>query len=103
MDILKEVKKARPKLPVLVLSVHPEEQFARRALQAGAAAYMTKESLAHELVTATQKVLAGGRYVSSSLAEKLAWDLDRKADRPMHELLSDREFQVLRMIASGKT
>jgi len=103
IDILSEVKKARPKVPILVLSMHPEEQFARRALKAGAAAYMTKESVPEELIRALRRVMQGGRYVSAALAEKLAADLRLEIERPAHELLSDREFQVLRMIALGKT
>jgi two-component system invasion response regulator UvrY len=103
LDILAELKCLRPRLPVLLLSMHPEEQFARRALKAGAAGYLTKESVPEELRVAVQRVLAGGRYVSTTFAEKLAYDLSEGADTPVHELLSDREFQVLRMIASGKT
>ena len=103
LDILDELKRLRPKLPVLLLSMHPEEQFARRALKAGAAGYLSKESVPEELRVAVQRVLAGGRYVSTTLAEKLAYDLRKGADTPVHELLSGREFQVLRMIASGKT
>ncbi len=103
LDILDDLKHLRPKLPVLFLSMHPEEQYARRALKAGAAGYLTKESVPEELKTAVKRVLTGGRYVSATLAEKLASDLRRGADLPVHELLSDREFQVLRMIASGKT
>jgi two-component system, NarL family, invasion response regulator UvrY len=103
IDILSELKKARPKIPVLVLSMHPEEQFARRALKAGASAYMTKESVPEELIRALRRVMAGGRYVSGALAEKLAADLRLETEQPAHELLSDREFQVLRMIALGKT
>lgn len=103
IEILKELKKARPKVPVLILSMHPEEQFARRALKAGAAAYMTKESVPEEVVKALRRVLAGGRYVSAALAEKLASDLRQEPERPIHEILSDREFQVLQMMASGKT
>jgi DNA-binding NarL/FixJ family response regulator len=83
--------------------MHPEEQFARRALKSGAAGYLTKESVPEELKEAVRKVVIGGRYVSATLAEKLAVDLREGADIPIHELLSDREFQVLRMIASGKT
>ena len=103
LDILEEVKRLRPRLPVLFLSMHPEEQYARRALKAGAAGYLTKESVPEELKAAVRKVVAGGRYVSVSLAERLAYDLRRGADAPAHELLSDREFQVLRMIGAGKT
>jgi two-component system, NarL family, invasion response regulator UvrY len=103
LDILDDLKRLRPKLPVLLLSMHPEQQFARRALKAGAAGYVTKDSVTEELKQAVKKIVAGGRYVSATLAEKLAVDLRLEADTPLHELLSDREFQVLRMIASGKT
>ena len=103
LDILDDLKRLRPKLPVLFLSMHPEEQYARRALKAGAAGYLTKESVPEEMKTAVRRVLAGGRYVSANLAERLACDLREGADTPIHELLSDREFQVLRMIALGKT
>ena len=103
LDILDDLKRMRPKLPTLVLSMHPEEQFARRALKAGASGYLTKDSVPEELQSAVKRVLGGGRYVSVSLAESLAEDLGQGTDRPAHELLSDREFQVLRMLASGKT
>ncbi len=102
LDILDDLKRLRPRLPILFLSMHPEEQFARRALKAGAAGYLTKDSVTEELKEAVKKIVAGGRYVSATLAEKLAVDLRQGADTPLHELLSDREFQVLRMIASGK-
>jgi DNA-binding NarL/FixJ family response regulator len=102
LDILKDLKLQRPKLPVLILSMHSEDQFAVRSLKAGASGYMTKENVPEELVKAIKKVLAGGRYVSATLAEKLAFELDAQA-RPPHETLSDREYQVLRMIASGRT
>jgi two-component system invasion response regulator UvrY len=103
LDILDDLKRLRPKLPVLLLSMHPEEQFARRALKSGAAGYLTKESVPEELKEAVSRAARGGRYVSRTLAEKLAMDLREGADVPLHELLSDREFQVLRMIASGKS
>jgi two-component system invasion response regulator UvrY len=103
LDILDDVRRLRPKLPVLFLSMHPEEQYARRALKSGAAGYLTKDSIPEELKEAVRRILTGGRYVSATLAEKLAFDLGRGADTPVHELLSSREFQVLRMIASGKT
>ena len=103
IDVLRDLKQMCPKLPVLVLSMHPEEQYGRRALKAGAAGYMNKESAPEELIKAIEKVLAGGRYVSPLLAEKLAFDLNKNTDRPVHDTLSDREFEVLRMIASGKT
>ncbi len=103
LDILDDLRRLRPKLPVLLLSIHPEEQYARRALKSGAAGYLTKDSVPEELKEAVRRVQGGGRYVSAALAEKLAFDLRREADIPVHELLSDREFQVLRMIASGMT
>ncbi len=102
LEVMREIRKLRPSLPVLVLSVHPENQFAVRVLKLGAAGYMTKESAAEELVGAVKKVLAGGRYVSASLAETLATNLSSGPVKPPQELLSDREFQVLRLIASGK-
>ncbi len=103
LDILDDLKRLRPKLPILLLSMHPEQQFARRALKSGAAGYLTKDSVPDELKVAVKKIAAGGRYVSATLAEKLAVDLREGAETPLHELLSDREFQVMRMIASGKT
>lgn len=103
LDILNDLRRLRPKLPILLLSMHPEEQYARRALKSGAAGYLTKESVPEELKRAVRQIVAGGRYVSATLAEKLACDLRSGVDVPVHELLSDREFQVLRMIASGKT
>ena len=101
LDALREIKKSKPRLPVLVLSMHPENQFAVRVLKAGASGYMTKESAPDELVGAVKKVLAGGRYVSTALAETLAASLSNNQRAPQ-EKLSDREFQVLRLIASGK-
>jgi DNA-binding NarL/FixJ family response regulator len=103
LEVLREIRKTHPKLPVLVLSMHPEGQFAVRVLKRGASGYMTKESAPEELVGAIRKVMAGGRYVSPSLAEKLATYLSRDNQKPPQETLSDREFQVLRLIASGKT
>jgi two-component system, NarL family, invasion response regulator UvrY len=103
LEILHDVKQLRPRTPILILSMYPEEQFARRALRAGASGYLTKESVPEELTEAVRKVLHGGRYVSMGLAERLASDLGRRSDAPLHERLSDREFQVLRMIASGMT
>jgi DNA-binding NarL/FixJ family response regulator len=103
LDLLKELKAARPRLPVLVLSAHPEDQFAVRALKAGAAGYMTKESAPEELVQAIGKILSGGRYVSRALAEELAWNIGKDFTRTLHETLSDREYEVMCRIASGKT
>jgi len=104
LDVLKEIKREQPAVPVLVLSIHPEDQFATRVLKAGAAGYMTKESAPDDLVTAIDRVRAGRKYVSPSLAELLAEDLEREgpADEP-HKRLSDREFEVLLLIAAGKT
>ena len=101
LDVLREIKQSKPRLPVLVLSMHPENQFAVRVLKSGASGYMTKESAPEELVGAVKKVLAGGRYVSNSLAENLAASLSASQKAPQ-EKLSNREFQVLRLIASGK-
>jgi two-component system, NarL family, invasion response regulator UvrY len=102
-DILKELKHERPELPILVLSIHAEEQFAVRILKAGASGYLTKESAPDELVKAICKVATGGKYISPSLAEALAFELEDDSNGPAHELLSDREFQVMRMMAVGKT
>ena len=103
LDVLKELKRTKPDLQILVISIHPEEQYAVRAMRAGAAGYLTKESAPDELITAVRKVLLGGKYVSSSLAEKLAFALQVDVEKPLHETLSDREYQVMCMIASGKT
>lgn len=103
LEVLKELKNIRPKLPVLILSMHSEEQYARRAFRAGAAGYVTKDSSRAELAEALNKVAAGGKYVSSSLAERLVVDLERGSDRPPHETLSDREFEVMCLMASGKS
>lgn len=103
LDLLKEIKRDRPFLPVLVLSIHPEDQYAVRALRAGASGYMTKESAPQELVKALRKIRKGGVYVSPSLAEGLAGRLKPSGERPPHELLSDREYQVLCLIAAGRT
>lgn len=103
LDALKEIKALKPNMRVLVLSVHSEDQFAVRVLKAGASGFLNKDSAPEELVKAVRKVLGGGRYVSASLAEKLAFNLDHPNDQLPHQALSDREFQVLRMIGSGKT
>ncbi|HEV7745393.1 MAG TPA: response regulator transcription factor [Pyrinomonadaceae bacterium] len=102
LEALKEMKHIRPRLPVLILSMHSEEQFARRAFKAGAAGYISKDSPRAELLKAVNKVMSGGRYVSAAVAEKIIFDLDIGSGSP-HATLSDREFEVLRLIASGKT
>ncbi len=103
LDVLKELTSQRPKTPVLVLSMHAEKQFAVRALRAGAAGYLTKASAGAELIKAVEHIMAGGRYVSSGLAEHLAAELGHPRGDLLHERLSAREFEILRMIASGKT
>jgi two-component system invasion response regulator UvrY len=103
LEVLKELKQVRPKLPVLILSMHSEEQYARRAFKAGAAGYITKDSSRAELIEAINRVIEGRRYVSSVLAERLVIDLEHGNSQAPHELLSDREFEVMCLIASGKT
>lgn len=102
-DILKDLKYEQPDLPVLVLSIHAEEQFAVRVLKAGASGYLTKENAPDELVKAIRKVVAGGKYISPGLAETLAFGLDTASEQPRHKTLSDREFQVMQLMAGGKT
>jgi DNA-binding NarL/FixJ family response regulator len=102
LDVLAELKLLRPELPVLVLSMLPEDQFGKQALKAGAWGYLKKESAPEELIQAVRRILAGGRYVSPTLAEKFARDLQGNTERPLHEALSPREFEILLMIASGK-
>jgi DNA-binding NarL/FixJ family response regulator len=103
IELIKQVRKEKPKLKVLVLSMHSEEQYAVRALKAGASGYLTKDSAAEQLVAAIRRVAAGGAYVSPETAQRLALDFDRPADAPPHTLLSDREFQVFQAIARGRT
>jgi len=103
LELLKEFKQTRAKMPVLILSMHSEEQYARRAFKAGASGYITKDSSRTELAKAVNRLMSGGRYITSALAERLVFDLGRGVDRPPHETLSDREFQVMRLIASGRT
>jgi DNA-binding NarL/FixJ family response regulator len=101
LEVLKDIKKNNPDLPVLILSMYPEEQIAVRTFKIGADGYMNKETAPKELVNAIRKIYGGGKYVSASLAEKLVASLDSDANKKPHELLSDREFQVFRMIAGG--
>ncbi len=103
LDILRELKAEKPKMPILVLSMYPEEQYAVRVLRAGASGYLTKESAPDELIAAIRRVSLGKKYITPSLAERLALDLDIDSEKPLHETLSDREYQVLCLIASGKT
>jgi len=102
-DLLTEIKHRHPKLPVLIMSLHGEEQFALRALRAGAAGYLTKSAAPEQLVAAVTKVLRGGRYISDALAERLAADVGGAVPASLHERLSDREFDVMRGIASGRS
>jgi DNA-binding NarL/FixJ family response regulator len=103
LDVIKELRRQQPGLPILVLSMHPESELAPRLLKAGVSGYLMKESATKELVNAIRKIHAGGRYVSPALGEKLAGDLAGERGRRGHELLSDREYQVLICIAAGKT
>lgn len=103
IDICKQLKSMKPHLNILMLSMYPEEQFALRSLRAGAAGYLTKKSVSTELITAIRKVSGGGRYISTSLADALASDLTDRTSRPVHEILSDREYEIMGMIATGKT
>jgi DNA-binding NarL/FixJ family response regulator len=103
LDLLREIKSARVAPPVLIHSMYPEEQFAVRAIKAGASGYLAKESAPEKLAQAVRKILGGGRYISDSLADQLAVEVAADTSRPVHELLSDREFTVLRLLASGKT
>jgi len=101
IDLIKQVKSEKPKLRILILSMHSEQQYAVRALKAGASGYLTKESAADELVAAIRRIAGGGAYVSPETAERLALDANRASDAPPHTLLSDREFQVFQMIVKG--
>ena len=103
IEVLKDIHQQHPNLPVLMHSMHPEDQFAIRSIKAGAAGYITKTDPPEELVRALNKILAGGKYITPALAERLAMEVESPTDKHPHELLSDREFEVLRMIASGKT
>ncbi len=103
IDTLRQLKREKPDLPVLILSIYPEDQYAVRALKDGAAGYLTKESAPEELVKAIRKAAKGGKYVSPALAERLAYELETNSDKPPHERLSDREYQVMLMLASGRT
>ncbi len=103
LDVLQEVKHFLPDLPILVLSVHPEDQYAMRVLKAGASGFMNKDCAPDELLQAIQKIIAGGKYISPTLAERLAFELLGNHDKPPHALLSDREYRVLIMIGAGNS
>ena len=102
LDLLKQLKSEHSKLPILILSVYPEEQYAVRFIKAGASGYLTKESAAEKLAEAIRKIAAGGKYASTAVIEKLAFDFS-DSEKPLHETLSDREYQVFGMIAIGKS
>ena len=102
LEVLKEIKKTKPKLPVLIISMYLEEQYALRAMKAGAQGYVTKRSASDELVLAVRKILAGKRYISPAFAEKMLFDFESDAEKLPHQSLSDRELQVLCMIGKGK-
>jgi two-component system, NarL family, invasion response regulator UvrY len=102
LEVLQQIRRDHPRLPVLILSAHSEDQYAIRALKAGANGYLCKDSASEELVTAIRRILLGKKYITASLAEKLAFQFDQENDRPPHEILSDREFEVMKFLASGK-
>lgn len=103
LDVLKELKREQPKLPVIILSMYPEDQYAVRVIKAGAAGYLTKGSAPKELIKAVRKVFDGGKYISESIAEELAFTVRTNAEKPIHQILSNREYEVMCLIASGKT
>ncbi len=103
LEALSQIKQINAKLPVLILSIHPEEQYALRVLKAGASGYLSKDMAPDELVNAVQRVMLGKKYITASIAEKLASVLDNDNGRSPHENLSDREFSVLKMLAAGKS
>jgi two-component system, NarL family, invasion response regulator UvrY len=103
IDVLKQIRQINPQVHVLILSMYPEDQYAFRAIKAGASGYLTKNRASSELIEAIQRVASGRKYISPDVAEQLAVDLGRDTDKPLHQTLSDREYQVMSMIASGKT
>ena len=103
LEAIQQIKQIRPELPVLILSIYPEEQYAIRLLKAGASGYLNKDMAPEELVNAVQRVMLGKKYITPNIAEKLAAGLDKDSERSSHELLSDREFSVLKMLAAGKS
>ncbi len=103
IDVLKQLKQMDPHLRILVLSMHPEEQYAYRAIKAGASGYLTKNKASSDLIEAIRRIASGRRYINTDVAEQLAIDIEKDTDRPLHQKLSDREYQVMCLIASGKT
>jgi DNA-binding NarL/FixJ family response regulator len=103
LEALKQIRQKSPGLPILILSIYPEDQYALRVMKAGAAGYLNKDAAPEELVTAINRILSGRRYITEGIAEKLVQQLDTNDDVPSHELLSDREWDVFRFIATGKT
>jgi len=103
LDALQQIKQLHPNLPVLILSIHPEEQYALRVLKSGASGYLSKDMAPDELVNAVKKVMLGKKYITAAVAEKLAATLDQDHNKPLHEYLSDREFNVLKMLAAGRS
>lgn len=103
LEALQQIKQINAKLPVLILSIHPEEQYALRVLKAGASGYLSKDMAPEELVNAVQRVMLGKKYITASIAEKLAAVFDQDPDKRAHEYLSDREFSVLKLLAAGKS
>jgi two-component system, NarL family, invasion response regulator UvrY len=103
LDALQHIKQASPEVPVLILSMHPEDQYAIRILKAGASGYLNKDAAQHDLIKAVQKVMAGKRYISAAVADKIADSIGRDNGKALHELLSDREFDVMKLLSSGKS
>jgi two-component system, NarL family, invasion response regulator UvrY len=103
LDVLQQIRQSHPKLPILILSMYPEDQYAIRVLRAGASGYLNKNSAPEELVKAINQVLIGKKYITATTAEKLAVSFNQDADKFNHEYLSDREFEVLKMLAGGKS
>lgn len=103
LETLRELKSISPRTPVLILSIYPEEHYAVRVLRGGASGYVAKASATDDLISAIRRVASGGKYISPVVAERLTYELDKDSSRPPHEMLSDREYQVMRMIAAGKT
>jgi DNA-binding NarL/FixJ family response regulator len=103
IEVLKQLKQSHPHCNVLILSMYPEDQYAFRAIKAGASGYLTKNKASSELIEAIRKVASGRKYIGAEVAEQLAIDLERDTDKPLHQSLSDREYQIMCMIASGKS